>query len=141
VAAPPSLRSSRTKDFTGGATISHPTNTIDLSGVTNPAPAAVYQTARDHNFTYTVTGYAPASTHTLRLHFAETYFSSAGARVFNVLINGTKVLSNFDIWATTKAENKALVESFTQAADANGTYTLVFTSVVNNSLLSALEIQ
>ena len=56
-------------------------------------------------------------------------------------INGTKVLSNFDIWATTKAENKALVESFTQAADANGTYTLVFTSVVNNSLLSALEIQ
>src|SRR5258708_31942961 len=32
-------------DFTGGSTINH-ANTIDLRGVTNPAPMAVYQTAR-----------------------------------------------------------------------------------------------
>ncbi len=41
------------KDFTGGTTINH-ANTIDLSGVTNPAPMAVYQTARVGNFTYTI---------------------------------------------------------------------------------------
>src|SRR5262249_32769297 len=42
-------------DFAGGSTINH-ANTIDLSGVTNPAPMAVYQTARTGNFTYTVPG-------------------------------------------------------------------------------------
>src|SRR4029077_9016909 len=39
------------EDFTGGTTINH-ANTINLSGVTNPAPMAVYQSARIGNFTY-----------------------------------------------------------------------------------------
>src|SRR5205807_40307 len=43
------------KDFAGGGTINH-ANTIDLSGVTNPAPMAVYQSARVGNFTYTTPG-------------------------------------------------------------------------------------
>ena len=51
-------------DFSGGATISH-ANTINTSKVTNPAPAAVYQTARVAttttngvtSFTYTIPGF------------------------------------------------------------------------------------
>jgi fibronectin type 3 domain-containing protein len=127
------------KDFTGGATINH-ANTIDLSGVTNPAPTAVYQTARVGNFTYILLGFTAGSSHTVRLHFAETYFSAAGSRKFNVTINGTQVLSTFDIFAAAGAKNKAIIQQFTINANASGQYIVQFTSVVNQSLLSAIEV-
>jgi hypothetical protein len=128
--------------FTGGSTINH-ANTIDLSGVTNPAPMAVYQTARIGGFSYTIpaTALAAGSSHTIRLHFAETFWTSAGSRIFNVTINGTQVLSNFDIFAATGAKNKAIVEQFTVNANANGQYVIQFTTVKDNSLVSGIEIQ
>jgi len=128
--------------FAGGSTINH-ANTIDLSGVTNPAPMAVYQTARIGGFTYTITGggITAGSSHTVRLHFAETYWSSAGSRIFNVSINGTQVLTNFDIFAAAGAKNKAVIEQFTVNANTSGQYVIKFTSVKDNSLVSGIEIQ
>jgi hypothetical protein len=128
------------EDFAGGGTISH-TNTIDLSGVTNPAPMAVYQTGRDGNFTYTIPGFTAASSHTLKLHFAETYWSTAGSRVFNVSINGTQVLTNFDIFAAAGAKNKAVIEQFAEPANSSGQYVIKFTTVKDNALVSGIEIQ
>jgi len=127
-------------DFAGGGTINH-ANTIDLSGVTSPAPMAVYQTARVGNFTYTIPNFTAGSTHTVRLHFAETFFSSPGSRTFNVSINSTQVLTNFDIFATAGAKNKAVIEQFTVNANSSGQYVVQFTSVVNQSLLSGIEVQ
>jgi hypothetical protein len=127
-------------DFTGGGTIHH-TNTIDLSAVTNPAPMAVYQTGRDGNFTYTIPGFTAGSTHTVRLHFAETFWSSAGSRIFNVTINGTRVLTNFDIFATAGAMNKAVIEQFTVNANSSGQYVIQFATVKDNSLVNGIEIQ
>jgi hypothetical protein len=126
--------------FSGGSTINH-ANTIDLSAVTSPAPMGVYQTARIGNFTYTIGGSAAGSSHTIRLHFAETFFSTAGSRVFNVSINGTQVLMNFDVFAAAGAQNKAVARQFTAAANTSGAYVIQFTSVVNNSLISGIEIQ
>jgi hypothetical protein len=127
-------------DFAGGTTIHH-ANTIDLSGVTNPAPMAVYQTARVGNFTYTLPGFAAGSSHTVRLHFAETFFGTAGSRTFNVSINGTRVLTAFDIFAAAGAENKAIIKQFTVNANASGQYVIQFTNVVNQSLVCGIEIQ
>jgi outer membrane protein assembly factor BamB len=128
------------EDFAGGATIAH-ANVIDLSGVANPAPAAVYQTARIDNFSYTVSGFSAGSTHTIRVHFAETYFSTSGSRTFDVSINGTPVLTNFDIYSAAGAKNKAVVQEFTANASSTGAYLIAFTSVVNNSLVAGIEIQ
>src|SRR5437762_3574392 len=128
------------EDFAGGGTINH-ANTIDLSGVTNPAPMAVYQTARTGNFTYTIPGFGSGSSQTVRLHFAETFFSTTGSRVFNVKINGTQVLTNFDIFAAAGAKNKAVIKQFTENASSTGDYVITFTSVVNNSLVSGIEVQ
>jgi hypothetical protein len=127
-------------DFAGGGTINH-AHTIDLSSVTNPAPMAVYQTARTGNFSYTISGFNPGSSHSVRLHFAETFFSTTGSRTFNVSINGTRVLTNFDIVATAGVINKAVVEQFTVPASSTGDYVITFTSVVNQSLVSGIEIQ
>lgn len=127
-------------DFSGGGTISH-ANTINLSGVTNPAPMAVYQTARTGNFSYTIPNFSPGSSHTVRLHFAETFFTTTGSRTFNVSINGTTVLTNFDIVAAAGVGNKAVIEQFTEPASSTGNYVITFTSVVNQSLISGIEIQ
>ena len=127
-------------DFSGGGTINH-ANTIDLSGVTSPAPMAVYQTARTGNFSYTISGFNPGASHTVRLHFAETFFNTAGSRTFNVSINGTTVLTNFDIFAAAGAMNKAVIKQFTEAASSTGNYVITFSSVVNQSLISGIEIQ
>src|SRR5271167_1273327 len=66
------------EDFTGGGTISH-ANTINTSKVTNPAPAAVYQTAHvtsaqgaGTTFSYTLPGFTAGSSNMVRLHFCET---------------------------------------------------------------------
>jgi hypothetical protein len=128
------------RDFAGGGTINH-ASAINLSAVANPAPMSVYQTARVGNSTYTLSGFSPGSVHTVRLHFAETFFSTTGSRTFNVSINGIRVLTNFDIVATAGAKNTAVVEQFNQAASSTGDYVVTFTSVVNQALVSGIEVQ
>jgi len=134
-------------DFTGGVTINH-ANTINLNGQPNPAPTAVYQSARvtttqgaGTTFTYRVPGFSPGSSHTVRLHFCETFWTAAGHRIFNVSINGTGVLSNFDIFATAGGQNRALIEQFSATADGAGDITIVFTTVADKALISGIEIQ
>ena len=51
------------------------------------------------------------------------------------------MLTNFDIFATAGAKNKAVIEQFTVNANANGQYVIQFTTVKDNSLVSGIEIQ
>jgi hypothetical protein len=134
------------EDFTGGGTIDH-ANTINTSKVTNPAPAAVYQSARvtatagaGTTFSYTIGGFTPGSDNTVRLHFCETFHTTAGSRVFNVSINGTQVLTNFDIFATAGGENIANIQEFTEPANSSGQYVILFTTVTDKALISGIEI-
>jgi fibronectin type 3 domain-containing protein len=114
-------------DFSGGNT-SSTTATIDTSAVSNPAPQAVYQTERYGAFTYTIPGLTPNATYNVALHFAEIYWSSAGQRTFNVVINGTQVLTNFDIIAAAGAPKKAIVKSFSTTANSSGQIVIQFTN-------------
>ncbi|HTC94633.1 MAG TPA: malectin domain-containing carbohydrate-binding protein [Terriglobales bacterium] len=134
-------------DFTGGVTINH-ANTINLNGQPNPAPTAVYQSARvtttagaGTSFTYKIPNLGAGSSHTVRLHFCETFWTAAGKRVFNVSINGTAVLSNFDIFAGAGGQNRALIKQFSATADGTGNITIVFTTVTDKALISGIEIQ
>ena len=126
-------------DFSGGSTVTSG-NTINTSGVTNPAPQAVYQSNRYGNFSYAIPGLTAGASYTVRLHFAETYWTAAGSRVFNVSINGNQVLTNFDIIAATGAANKAVVQQFTATADSSGKITIQFTTVKDNAQVNGIEI-
>src|SRR5262249_22576335 len=84
--------------FVSGGTAFATSNPTDTTGVSNPAPQAVYQTERFGNFTYTIPGFTPGASYTVRLHFAEIYWTNAGQRLFNVAINGVAVLTNFDVF-------------------------------------------
>jgi hypothetical protein len=127
------------EDFAGGTT-SGTSHAIDTSGVTSPAPQAVYQSNRYGNFSYVVPGLTAGANYTVRLHFAEEYWTTAGSRTFNVTINGKQVLTNFDILATAGAEYKAVVEQFTAAADSTGKMTIQFITVKDNAQVNGIEI-
>ncbi|MCW3099421.1 MAG: coagulation factor 5/8 type domain protein, partial [Chthonomonadaceae bacterium] len=92
------------------------------------------------NFAYNMPGLTPGASYTVRLHFAESYFSTAGQRFFNVAINGATVLANFDIATVAGGVNKALVEQFTATADSSGNITITFTWQTNWPLVNAVEI-
>lgn len=126
-------------DYTSGNTFAN-NNAIDTSGTTNPAPQAVYQSERNGNFSYVVPDLVPGATYTIRLHFAEIYWNAAGQRIFNVSVNGTQILSNFDIYAAAGGQNKAIVEEVTAPADGNGQITIQYTSVVNLAKSSGIEV-
>jgi fibronectin type 3 domain-containing protein len=127
------------EDFTGG-TVSGTTNAIGTTGVTNPAPQEVYQHNRFGNSTYTIPGLTAGASYTVRLHFAEEYWTTAGSRIFNVSIDGTQVLTNFDIFATAGGEYKAVVEQFTETVPSNGTLTIQFATVKDNAQINGIEI-
>lgn len=128
-------------DFNNGNEAST-TTTVSTTGVTNPAPEAVYQSARwAPSFTYIVPGLTAGFSYTVRLHFAELTWTAAGERVFNVAINGTTVLSNFDIFATAGGQYKALVEQFTATADSLGQITISFSKgTADNPEVAGIEI-
>ncbi len=127
------------EDYTGGAT-SNTTNAISTTGVTNPAPQSVYQHNRYGNFTYTIPGLTAGGSYTVQLDFAEEYWTAAGSRTFNVLVNGTQVLTNFDIFATAGGEFKAVDKSFTATASSAGAVTIQFVSVKDNAQVNGIQV-
>ena len=131
------------EDYNTGTTTYSVTNTITIpaSVASTAAPAAVYQSARQGTVTYTIPGLTAGTSYTVRLHFAELYFSAAGDRVFNVAINGTTVLTNFDIYATAGANYTAVVEQFTATANSSGDIVIAFTNgTIDQPMINGVEV-
>jgi mannose/cellobiose epimerase-like protein (N-acyl-D-glucosamine 2-epimerase family) len=126
--------------YYSGGTMHTVTNNIDLSGITDPAPADVYKSERYGNATYTIPGLVAGNNYKVRLHMAELYQTATGKRKFNVSINGTTVLSNFDIYAVTGARYKALVREFTTAANSSGNIVITLTTVTDNASVCGIEV-
>jgi hypothetical protein len=126
--------------YSGGSTYNN-TNTIDVSGITsNPPPAALFNNERYGAMSYTIPGFTAGNSYSVTLYFAETYLTSAGSRLFGVSINGTSVLSNFDIYASAGGQNKAIAQSFSTAADSSGQIVIQFTSGTENPKINGISI-
>ena len=127
-------------NFSGGNTYSS-NSAIVTTGVSNPAPPSVYQSERWAGFTYTLPGLTAGASHTVRLHFAELYFTNANQRKFNVSINGTRVLSDFDVVAAAGGANIAIVKEFTAIANSSGQIVVAFTNgSLDNAKVNGIEI-
>jgi trimeric autotransporter adhesin len=96
------------------------TATVNTSGVTNPAPQDVYHSERWGPQTWTIAHLTPGGSYNVRMHFAESAWTAAGQREFNVLIDGEQVLTNFDIFAKAGAQNTVITETINAIADRNG---------------------
>jgi len=118
--------------FTGGSTAS------TTSNVVNTPDPKLYQTERYGNSSYQFT--VPNGSYNVVLKFAEIYFTKTGQRIFNVSINGTQVLTNFDIVAAAGAALTAVDKTFPVTV-TNGQVTIQFASgSANQPKISAIEI-
>jgi hypothetical protein len=122
------------------------TNSADVrvdTSAPGAAPARVYATERyGSDFTYSFP-VPKGGKYNVRLHFAEIFNEGPGERIQNVQINGTPVLTNFDI--ATYGLAKAVVKDFAGVApDANGNITIRITAAKQspdqNAKISAIEI-
>jgi hypothetical protein len=104
--------------YEGSSGTTFSTDQVDTSKVTDPAPQ--YFSQRSGGTTYTVPDLTPNGLYTVRLHEAELVATSAGARLFNVAINGVTVLTNFDIFAAAGGKDIAIAPAFATQADADG---------------------
>ena len=96
----------------------------------------LYQTTRWGDTTYTFP--VPNGNYTVTLKFCESYGPVAGQRIFNVLLNGTTVLPNFDI-AAAGGTDTAVDRTFNIAV--TGHQIVVQTATVQwGTIISGIEI-
>ena len=106
-------------DFIGGTAYS-----TGAAVLGTPTPA-LYQSSRYGNFSYQIP--VANGSYTVVLKFADPYFTEPGSRVFNVSINGARVLTNFDIVANAGGGLRALDTSFPVNV-MNGQISIQFTA-------------
>ncbi len=77
----------------------------------------------------------------VRLKFVEVYLKEPGQRIFDVVINGRKVLDHFDILKEAKGFGKAIDESFEDIQpDSQGRIKMRFVSEVQMAKVCAIEL-
>lgn len=113
---------------------------INTNGLSSPAPMAVYQSQRYGNVTYTFPYLAPFTSYKVRLHFAEIYWTAVGQRVFNVLLNGVQVLTNFDIVRAAGAAFQGNIQEFNAISDSSGRLGVQIVTVVDNASINGIEL-
>jgi hypothetical protein len=100
--------------FTGGSTALVPGRAIG-----NTVDDTLYQSERYGSFSYSFT--MPEGSYLVTLKFAETHYTNSvpsGQRLFNVAINGTTVLTNFDVKFSAGGPNIAVDRTFAVNAGA-----------------------
>ena len=80
----------------------------------------------------------PSGTYTLTLKFSENYATGAGQRVFNIVVNGQTMISNFDIFAQAGGGFRALDLQFT--VSVTSAMSIQFVPVVGGPKVDAISI-
>jgi hypothetical protein len=152
-AAPAAPATSTYRINAGGPQVSTAQGTFSADGYysanssvhsTNAAINPLHQTERyGTNGTLSYTLPVPNGTYQVVLHFAELYWTSAGRRVFDVSLENTKVLDNYDIYRKVGALT-GTTETFTVNV-TDGNLNLYMSSLasdggVDQPKLSAIEV-
>ncbi|CAM6076253.1 unnamed protein product [Sphagnum tenellum] len=106
-----------------------------ISGAQEPC---LYQTARYGDLSYSFKDLA-AGNYVVDLHFAEIIFTNGppGMRVFDVLLQGKKVVSELDVYEEV-GSNSALILSVSTLVTEDGTLCVAFEGVIGSPTISAI---
>ncbi|MGV3724212.1 MAG: malectin domain-containing carbohydrate-binding protein [Actinomycetota bacterium] len=109
----------------------------DISGTADDYRYYTVRYSSGANFGYSLP--AAAGSYTLKLHFAECWFTTPGSRVFNVRVNGALALANLDVVAAAGGANTTVVRTLPVTSTGNGV-TVLFENVRNGPIISAIEL-
>lgn len=127
-------------NFSGGTPSSF-TQTVTIpTSVTSSPPQNLFKNQRYGVMTYTIPNLTAGKQYSVKLLFAEEYYSAVGQRVFNVAINGASVLSNFDIRATAGASNTAVEKAFTATANSSGQIVIAFSAITDLPAINGIQV-
>ena len=122
--------------FTGGTAAS------TVSAIGNTTDDALYQAYRygtaTNPLTYTIPLFT-AGTYTVTLKFNEPSKTAANQRKFDVSLEGSLALDDFDIYAAAGGRNIAVDRVFAVTAN-DGILNITFGRVVDNPIISAIEV-
>lgn len=125
--------------FAGGDAVSS-ASLVDMSGVDDPAPHAVYQTGRQGDTVYTIGDLDTTQSYVVRLHFTEDEASLPGQRLFDIDINGAAVLKSFDILSDAGAPHTAVIKQFVTTPKSDGTLSISLTGIVGMAKIDAIQV-
>ena len=114
--------------FGGGVAKKEGKISVDASAVPSAAKGLSFIFSRVGTFAYTFPMKPFASGYTVRMYFSETDTNAAaGTRLFNVDINGKRVLEEFDIFAAAGGNAKAVMKEFPRVVpDKDGNIVINF---------------
>ncbi|KAK9713187.1 hypothetical protein RND81_06G009900 [Saponaria officinalis] len=102
----------------------------------------IYQSARFGNFSYQFTNIPPGD-YFIDLHFAEIINTSGpkGMRIFNVIIQDEKVLSDFDIFAVVGANKPLCLVDYRASVKDDGLIHIRFEGLLGSAVISGICIR
>lgn len=106
-----------------------------VSNTTGTDVSAVFRFERFGTSTYTIP--VPTGSYSVNLFFAENFHTAIGQRVFNVDIQGTRRLTNFDIFREAGGGRRAIARKFPGVSSANNQ---IVVSIQNPGTLMGLQI-
>lgn len=104
--------------------------------IANTSDPRIYQTER-----FKLTGYALAvanGTYTVRLHFAENFYTTPGKRIFSINVEGTPI-TNLDVFAEAGAAHTALIKT-ANVTVSDHQLNLGFTASVGETMIDGIEV-
>ncbi|MBD2336615.1 PQQ-dependent sugar dehydrogenase [Calothrix sp. FACHB-156] len=108
------------------------------SAIANTGEDPVYQDLRWlKKFSYAIP--VENGDYTVKLKFAETYWTAAGKRVFDVSAENQLKIDDLDVFKAAGGNNIAIDQSFNVKV-ADGTLNLDFLASVNNAIINGIEI-
>lgn len=110
------------------------------AAITGTGDPALYQTEHYNTGNLAYQTSVPNGSYTVKLKFAELYWTSPGQRVFNVQLNGAQVATNLDIFAAAGGINKAYDVSYPVTV-SGGQITITLVAVTGYPAVNAIEIQ
>jgi hypothetical protein len=121
-------------------------DTVDISGVVDPAPYVIYQRSAISYYGYgnSIAWDIPVEDgdYVVRLHFVETRSSYIGGSVFDILLQDETVEANVDIYDQAGGRYIALVKDFDVIATGGSgiSLDLINRSNYSGATISAIEI-
>ena len=116
--------------YTGG---SAGNTAVAINGTTDDV---LYQTERWGASSYNIP--LANGNYNLTLKFAETYWSAAGKRLFDVTVGGTTRISNLDVFA--RVGKNAAYDVVLPVSVTNGTLSVKFVNKVDNAKICAIKV-